>query len=325
MLEHRWCAGNLTVAGFACSTSQSSAVRSHPERPSDTDAGQSVVRIDTGQVPFEVGPAIAILAAGGVPGAEVTEIEHARHTRLIATRSVGPVAVTVTLHKDHVDLAHRPMSPAAAAEIERKVRGWLDLEIDHALIRDALGADPMIGHLVTARPGLRVIGYPDGFEAAVLVVLGQHVSVGAARTFSGRAVAAFGSVGPAGLLTFPTPQTLVSASPTDIQATIGITHSRARTVQLLAAACTDGLVIDPFGDRVAIRRRLLALPGIGPWTVETLAARALGDRNAYPAGDLVLQRALGVRTPAAALCAAERWVPYRAYGLFHLWSAALGI
>ena len=122
-----------------------------------------------------------------------------------------------------------------------------------------------------------------------------------------------------------TPQTLAAASPTDLQAAIGITHSRARTVQLVAAACADGLSIDPLSDRAAVRRELLALPGIGPWTVETLAVRALGDRNAYPAGDLVLQRALGVRTPAAAIRAAQGWVPYRAYGLFHLWSAALGI
>jgi len=276
-------------------------------------------------VPFEVRPAIALLAAGGVPGAELTDIANAQHTRLIPTMSAGPVAVTVTLHSDHVDLAHQPVSVAAGAEILRKVRGWLDLEIDHSLIRDALGEDPAIGHLVTARPGLRVIGYPDGFEAAVLVVLGQHVSVGAARTFSGRLLNAFGNPGPAGLLAFPTPQSLASAAPTDLQSAIGITHARARTVHQLAAACAADLSIDPTGDRLAIRRKLLALPGIGPWTVETLAARALGDRNAYPAGDLVLQRALGVRTPAAAIRAAERWVPYRAYGLFHLWSAALGI
>jgi len=276
-------------------------------------------------VPYEVGPAIALLAAGSVPGAEITDIGHARHTRLITTGSAGPVAVTVTLHSQHVDVVHRPVGPAATAEILGTVRRWLDLEIDHALVLDALGADPLIGHLVAARPGLRVIGYPDGFEAAVLIVLGQHVSVGVARTFSGRAVAAFGSAGPAGLLTFPTPQALATASPTDLQAAIGITHSRARTVQLLAAACVAGLVIGPGGDQLALRRELLALPGIGPWTVEMLAARALADRNAYPAGDLVLQRALGVRSPAAAIRAAERWVPFRAYGLFHVWSAALGI
>lgn len=285
----------------------------------------SVVRIDTGRVPFEVGPAIALLAAGGVPGGEVTDLGNARHTRLIPAGSVGPVAVTVTLHADHVDLAHQQLGAAAAAEILGKVRRWLDLEIDHSVVLGALGDDPAIGRLVTARPGLRVIGYPDGFEAAVLVVLGQHVSVRAARTFSGRLLDAFGEPGPAGLLAFPTPQLLAEAPPTDLQTAIGITHSRARTVQFLAASCAEGLSIDPLGDHAAIRRELLALPGIGPWTVETLAVRALGDRNAYPAGDLVLQRTLGVSTPTAAIRAAERWVPYRAYGLFHLWSAALGI
>lgn len=270
-------------------------------------------------------PALALLAAGAVPGSEVTDIVGASHTRLITAGPDGPVAVTVTLHADHVDVAHHRVSEPGAAQILTRVRSWLDLDIDHSLVRDALGSDAVIGPLVTARPGLRVIGYPHGFEAAVLVVLGQHVSIGAARTFSGRLVAAFGAPGPAGLLTFPPPQALAATSPIDLQAAIGVTHSRATTVHLLAAACSDGLLIDPAGDHDPIRRQLLALPGIGPWTVETLAARALGDRNAYPAGDLVLQRALGVSSSAAAIRAAAGWAPYRAYGLFHLWSAALGI
>lgn len=276
-------------------------------------------------MPFEVGPAISLLAAGAVPGAEVTDIPGARHTRLISAGADGPIAVTVDLHPDHADVTHRPVGATGTAEILNRVRRWLDLEIDHSLVRDALGDDPVIGSLVTARPGLRVIGYPDGFEAAILVILGQHVSVRAARTFSGRLLTAFGSAGPAGLLAFPTPQQLSAITPPELQTAIGITHSRARTVQQLAAVCADHLEIDPDGDQAAIRRELLALPGIGPWTVETLAVRALGDRNAYPAGDLVLQRALGVRTPTAAIRAAAAWEPYRAYGLFHLWSAALGI
>jgi AraC family transcriptional regulator of adaptative response / DNA-3-methyladenine glycosylase II len=170
-----------------------------------------------------------------------------------------------------------------------------------------------------------VIGDPDGFEAAVLAVLGQQVSLGAGRTFGGRAVAAFGEPGPAGLLSFPTPQALAGADPVDLQSAIGITHSRARTLHVLATACADGLRITADGDHLAIRRELLALPGIGPWTVDIIAVRGLADRDAFPAGDLVLRKAMGVSTPVAAAAIAAGWSPYRAYALFQLWSAALKI
>jgi 3-methyladenine DNA glycosylase/8-oxoguanine DNA glycosylase len=266
-----------------------------------------------------------MLVAGSVPGAESSDTSAGEHTRLLQLAEKGSIAVTVALHRDHVTIRHDPVGPDNAAEIVRQVRRWLDLDVDHLRIRDALGADPVIGSMITARPGLRVIGYPDGFEAAVLTVLGQQVSLGAGRTFGGRAVAAFGLPGPAGLLVFPTPQVLAAADPVQLQARIGITGSRARTLHALATACADGLRIEADGDCAAIRRDLLALPGIGPWTVDIIAVRGLGDRDAFPAGDLVVRRALGVSTPAAATAAAVRWSPYRAYALFHLWSAALGI
>ena len=240
--------------------------------------------------------------------------------------SDGPVAVTVTLHADHIDVAHPPVGEdCAALKSARRSRRWLDLEIDHSLVRDALGGDPVIGALVSARPGLRVIGYPDGFEAAVLVILGQHVSVGAARTFSGRLVAAFGSAGPAGLLNFPPPQRLATPHPPNC-------NRRSESPMPGPGRCSRwpprvriGLVIDPAGDHLAIRRELLALPGIGPWTVETVAARALATATPTRQEISSCNGHWASAPPRLPSEPRHDWAPYRAYGLFHLWSAALGI
>lgn len=278
-------------------------------------------------LPFEVQPAISILAGTAIPGSEVVDVPNACHTRFINLPNDSPAEVTVRLHRDHVDLTHPGLTGRHLDHLVATVRQWLDLDADPAAIELALGSDPIIGRLVRTRPGLRVISYPDGFEAAVLSVLGQQVSVAAARTFGARAVMAFGG-SPSGehaLRPFPTPETLAVARPADLQAAIGVTHARARSIHALATACADGLLIEAAVDGPELRRTLLALPGIGPWTVELLAARALGDRDGYPAGDLVLQRALGVRSATAARAAALTWSPFRAYALFHLWSSALGI
>ena len=105
----------------------------------------------------------------------------------------------------------------------------------------------------------------------------------------------------------------------ELQAVVRITHSRARTLHALARACADGLALVPGAPDV--RDRLLALPGIGPWTADYLALRVLGDRDAMPVGDLVLRRALGVGSAADVTRLAERWRPLRAYAAVHLWTS----
>jgi 3-methyladenine DNA glycosylase/8-oxoguanine DNA glycosylase len=202
------------------------------------------------------------------------------------------------------------------------VRGWLGLDADVSRVAEVLGTDPLLGPLVAARPGLRIMGYADGFEGAVCTVLGQQVSLAAARTFAARLVAGFGAAGRdrAGLRLFPGAAELAAAGPDAIRAAVGLTGPRARTVHALAAACADGLRIDAGGDHAAIRARLLALPGIGPWTVEYLAMRALRDPDAFPDGDLVLRRALGAGSAKEVRQAAEAWSPLRAYAAFHLWT-----
>jgi 3-methyladenine DNA glycosylase/8-oxoguanine DNA glycosylase len=311
----------VEVGGFHLGTTGTTPALRTIDQPTDRTAHLDLT------APFEVGPALAVLAATALPGAELVDVESACLTRFLARPDDTPTLVTVRLHRDHVELTHAASSGSELEHLTATVRSWLDLDADPDAVATALGADPQIGAMVTSRPGLRVIGYPDGFEAAVMTITGQQVSVAAARGFGARAVAAFGGVpqSATGLRPFPTAADLSAVHPTEIQAAIGVTHSRARSIRALATACTEGLVISPGPDGPGLRRELLALPGIGPWTVDLLAVRALGDRDGYPSGDLVLQRALGVGSAIEARTAAEAWSPFRAYALFHLWSSALGI
>ncbi|WP_157155977.1 MULTISPECIES: AlkA N-terminal domain-containing protein [unclassified Diaminobutyricimonas] len=278
--------------------------------------GAAVIEIPAA---VEVAPLIGALAAHAVPGLEITDRDRRTHTRLIAT-SGGPALTTIAFGDGHVSV--QVERPDAADEVVETVRTWFDLDTDLGAVRDALGADSVVGPLIRARPSLRIPGSVDGFETAVLTVLGQQVSLAAARTLAGRLVAGWGSLSEAGFSVFPTPAVLAAVDPEELRQRIGLTTARARTLFALAGACAGGLRIDPSGDHATIRAELLALPGIGPWTVDYLAVRVLRDRDAYPAGDLVLQRALGVNSARQAVEAAEGWRPWRAYGLFHLWTAA---
>lgn len=271
--------------------------------------------------PFATAPLARFLAAHAVPGLERVDPGGA-HARVVGAPH-GPAVVTVRLDDvpGAVSCDVRAAHPDDVPHVVAAVRRWLDLDADPAAVGGALGADPVLAPLVAARPGLRILGSTDGVETAVLTVLGQQVSLAAARTFAGRLVAAFGPPAPEGFTAFPEPGVLVDAGPDALTAALGVTGARARTVHALAGAVVDGLDLSPSADRVATRERLLALPGIGPWTADYVAVRALGDRDAFPAGDLVLRRALGVATAREAEARAEAWRPWRAYALVHLWTA----
>jgi len=263
--------------------------------------------------PFDPLPALASLVAHAVPGVEVLDGSTVR--RLVRLGGI-PVPVVATLSADRVDVSAPAGTPA---ELTALAERWFGLADDLDAVRDALGPDAVLGPLVRARPGLRILGHLDGFEAAVTTVLGQQVSLAAARTFGGRLAAAYGQPGPAGLTVYPSPDRLAAVDPVELQAVVRITHARARSLHALAQACADGLVLAPGATDV--RDRLLALPGIGPWTADYLALRVLGDRDALPVGDLVLRRALDVGTAAEVARAAESWRPLRAYAAVHLWTA----
>jgi AraC family transcriptional regulator, regulatory protein of adaptative response / DNA-3-methyladenine glycosylase II len=196
-------------------------------------------------------------------------------------------------------------------------RAVFDLDRDMGPIAAHLGADPVIGHLVRAAPGTGVPGTVDPDEIAVRALLGQQVSVAGARTLTARLVAEYGEplAEPRGGVThsFPAMQALAAVDPERLP----MPRSRARALVGLAAALASGDV-DLRADPATARVALLALPGIGPWTVEYVAMRALRDPDAFPATDLGIRHAL--ERLGASVEAAENWRPYRAYAVPHLWS-----
>jgi AraC family transcriptional regulator, regulatory protein of adaptative response / DNA-3-methyladenine glycosylase II len=200
----------------------------------------------------------------------------------------------------------------------------LDLDADPQSILEALASDPVIGALVRAVPGRRVPGHVDPHELAMRAVLGQQVSVTGAATLTARIVAEYGErlehpVGSVSHL-FPSAEAMAAADP----ASLPMPGSRARALVELARALVSGdVVLDPGADWSEARRQLRALRGIGPWTAEYVAMRALRDADAFLPSDLGVRRALerlgrDGRPPAAAALA-ERWRPYRSYALQHLW------
>ena len=200
----------------------------------------------------------------------------------------------------------------------RLCRDLLDLDADPEVVRRALAGDPLLRPLLDAAPGRRVPGCVDGAEIAVRAVLGQQVSVPAARTIAGRLTAAHGRrlPVPVGGVThlFPTSAALAELDPESLP----MPRARGRALVTLTAALADGL--DPRD-----RAGLMALPGIGPWTADYVAMRC-GDRDVLLETDLGVRRALRALgspdDPAWLLARAESWRPYRSYGLMHLWSAA---
>ncbi|MEZ0493836.1 DNA-3-methyladenine glycosylase 2 [Kineococcus sp. TBRC 1896] len=258
------------------------------------------------------------LLAHALPGAETHS--GGVHRRVFWT-SRGPVEASVDLGTgercDGVLLDGPHLDEIAPA-----VRRWLDLDGHQAQAERHLAGDPLLAPLVAARPGLRVPRAVSGAETALLTVLGQQVSLAAARTFAGRLVAAYGTP-VASLTAFPTPDALAGAGPDAIRAVTGVTGARARTLHVLAQTLADGLDLDAAAttDPAAARAELLALPGIGPWTADYVALRVLGDSDAFLPSDLVLRRALGGITAREATARAEAWRPWRGHALLHLWTA----
>jgi AraC family transcriptional regulator, regulatory protein of adaptative response / DNA-3-methyladenine glycosylase II len=173
--------------------------------------------------------------------------------------------------------------------------------------------DPFLGPLVAARPGLRVPGTVDGGELAIRAVLGQQVSLAAARTLGARMVAAMGEPlpEPAGTLThgWPAPEAIAEYAPS-----MAMPRARRRAVAALAGALADGLRLE--------RAALLELPGIGPWTAEYVAMRALGDPDAWLPTDVGVRH--GLARLGAGVEAAEAWRPFRSFAVVHLWATAAG-
>ncbi len=275
--------------------------------------------------PLDAAGLLGFLGMRAVPGVEAWDGRAYRRV-LTLPHGLGVAELAPAADGDHVDCALRLADLRDLAAAVQRCRRLLDLDADPLAVADALGADPLLGPLVERAPGRRVPGAVDGAELAVRAVLGQQISVAGARTLAGRLTAALGAPlpEPDAALThaFPSAQALAAADPT----TLPLPRARAHALVTLCGALADeSLALDPGADRDAARERLLSLPGIGPWTAEYVAMRALGDPDAFPATDLGVRRALdrlGVAgDPHAATARAERWRPWRAYAVQHLWAS----
>ena len=281
--------------------------------------------------PYDWDAMRAFLAARAIPGVE--EVRDGSYRRTLAVGDVhGTIAVAPDATASELRVAIRVSDVAVLSDVVARVRRVFDLEADPRAIATHLAHDPLLAPLVASRPGLRVPGGWDGFELAVRAILGQQVSVTGARTLAGRLVARYGEPlaggrGDARLThVFPTPARLADADPS----ALGLPRSRGEALRALARASRDDARLfrtaQGLDEAVA---RLRALPGVGEWTAQYVALRALREPDAFPADDLGLQRALagedGRRSSARQLLQrAEPWRPWRAYAAQHLWTSAAG-
>ncbi|MGH3398522.1 MAG: AlkA N-terminal domain-containing protein [Streptosporangiaceae bacterium] len=262
------------------------------------------------------------LVATAVPGVEEWRDGAYRRTLRLPH---GPGVVALRPLADHVACQLSLADLRDLATAISRCRRLLDLDADPVAVADLLREDPVLTPLVDKAPGRRVPRTVDPAEFAARAVIGQQVSTAAARTHAGRLAQAHGEPveDPAGGLRrlFPGPAALAEVDP----GTLAFPRSRRATFAALTGALAAGRIdLSPGGDWAEARRRLAALPGIGPWTVETIAMRALGDPDACPATDLGVQvaaRELGLPvSPAGLTERAAAWRPWRAYAVQYLWA-----
>ena len=271
--------------------------------------------------PYDVSAVLAFFGQRAVRGVEEVQDQTLRRTvgwlhrgqRVTGWVSAGFVPER---HEVHVHTS-ASLTPVLGAVMQR-VRHMLDLDADPSLI------DPVMALLpVPLRPGTRLTGVMDGFEGAVRVILGQQVTVKAARTLVQRLVDRLGEPisTPFETLThvFPSASTIAQADP-EVIGKLGIVRQRVRALQALASAVAQGqLELHRNAPVVATLDALRALPGVGEWTAQVIAMRALAWPDAWPATDIGLMNALGSRNPQHLTAMAEAWRPWRAYAVMRLW------
>jgi AraC family transcriptional regulator of adaptative response / DNA-3-methyladenine glycosylase II len=274
--------------------------------------------------PYDWPAMLGFLRARAVDGVERVSGDAYARTLALAHRGtahVGTIEVRASRTRHALRLAVSPSLARAVPVVLARAKHAFDLACDPVAVAAVLG------ELAAASPGLRVPGTFDGFELAVRAVVGQQVSVRAARTLLGRLVAAFGEPMTGGregvVVLFPTAERLAHADPRAVAA-VGMPAARARSVVALACAVASGqIALVPEGDVERTIRLLEALPGVGAWTAQYVAMRALRWPDAFPEGDAVVRRVLRASHPKRALERAEAWRPWRAYAVMHLWRSAL--
>lgn len=265
---------------------------------------------------------LSYFAARSVKGVETVDGTYARSIRVGKAIGYLRVGNDATRHRMQIEFVLDDSADMTRAVAQ--VRDLLDLDAAPQSVADHLSQDARLRDAVAARPGLRVPGAWSVFEVLVRAIVGQQISVAAARTVLGRLVDAYGrqlpafdAGGPAPTRLFPEPEALAD----ERLEPLGLNGARASTINAVARLFTDepqfihrGMPVD------TARTKLLQIRGIGPWTAEYVALRALRHPDAFPSGDLGAMKAAGMSTPKELAALAQRWQPWRGYALFYLWT-----
>jgi AraC family transcriptional regulator, regulatory protein of adaptative response / DNA-3-methyladenine glycosylase II len=274
---------------------------------------------------------LKFLADRAIPGVELVEADRYCRAMRIGQgkgQSSGQNSGWINVGRVEGENALRvEVSPSLARYLPsllERIKNLFDLDANPQLIEARLGEDERLREMVKRHSGLRLPGAFDGFEMAMRAVLGQQISVAAARTIAGRITEAF-----AEKVETPNPRlnrasvsaaSLSQAGVADLTR-LGLTGKRAECLIALARAVAEGEVkLEPGVDVEATIERLKLLPGIGDWTAQYIAMRALRWPDAFPHSDLGLRKALGETSSKRILEIAESWRPWRAYALMHLWN-----
>ncbi|MFZ6771706.1 AlkA N-terminal domain-containing protein [Undibacterium sp. SXout7W] len=286
--------------------------------------------------PFAWDALISYLAGRAMPGLEAIlhdkgQASYVRSVTLDGRQ--GWIKISHLPERQQLALHIAPELTPVLMPLMARVRQQFDLEANPAVIQSILQASAMLNPQIQRTPGLRVPGAFDGFELAIRAVLGQQVSVAGATTVSGRLVQRFGEAfqTPFANVThhFPTPA-VIAALPLDQLAGIGVPGARAATLQHLARFTLEGgLQRHPGASVEEAVAQLKTVKGIGEWTAQYIAMRALRYPNAFPAGDLGLQKAAAqLSTPTMTrltekqlLTEAQAWAPWRSYAAVLLWQS----
>jgi AraC family transcriptional regulator of adaptative response / DNA-3-methyladenine glycosylase II len=304
--------------------------RARDEAPSPRRAGEGIVLRLGYRPPYDIEGVLAFLRARALPGIE--SVDGATLRRALAVPRDGQwlrgwIEASFDARRHEVRVAVAPaLLPALGVVVER-VRQAFDLDADPAQVEPTLAA---VARACIAAPrarprGLRVPGALDGFEVAARVVLGQQVTVAAARTLARRLVDAFGErieTPHEGIdRLFPTAQAIAAAQAQAL-GQLGIVRQRVRALQALAREVDAGRITLHRGAPLdATLDALRALPGVGEWTAQVIALRVLAWPDAFPAADIGVLNALGTRDVNAAAAAAEAWRPWRSYAVIALWKS----
>jgi len=279
----------------------------------------SQIRIDANG-PFDRDAALGTLTAHAVEGLHRIDPDTAELTRWIEAHGAAQL---ITLHLDPggVTMSTAINDTSISDNIVVRVRHWFDLDTDLTPVNAHLGRDSVFTEQIKSRPGIRITRFHAPFEAAILTVLGQQVSLAAGRLFAARLVAAYGTSPPSdsedsGLRCFPSPAVLAAAPIDEVRAAVGLTGARARTVHEVAMLFTE----EKDSAMLPTRAELHSVYGIGPWTVDYLAIRAGTDPDTLPMTDAVLRRTLTASGVGADAARVGSWSPYRSYAASRLWA-----